>query len=108
MKRLLLLVASNFLLITGFSQVKYTEYVDYNIPIEEGMPMAKEGTFQFIIVKPKVLPAFSSEILYFIERERQPSKDRVIRISEFVDLYIPSLETISSKDFVPLETYSNE
>jgi hypothetical protein len=90
------------------SQFQYEEYVDYRIEVTEGMPMAKEGTFQFIIVKPKVDPAFTTEILYFIERERQPKGDKVIHISEFVDLYIPSFETISSKDFIPLKPYSNK
>lgn len=106
MKRLLLLFTAISISYFANSQFKYQEYVDYHIEITEGMPMAEEGTFQFVVLKPKVDPAFTSEILYFIERERDDKHDRVIQISEFVELYIPSRKTISSKDFVPLTPYS--
>jgi|APGre2960657404_1045060.scaffolds.fasta_scaffold197507_2 hypothetical protein len=105
MKKLLLLVASTLLVSVSYSQFSYKEKVDYHIEITEGMPKAQEGTFQFVILQPKVEPAFETDILFFIERERKENEDVTISISEFVDLYIPSRSTVSSNNFVPLETY---
>jgi hypothetical protein len=103
MKRLLLLVASTLLVSTSYSQ--YVENVDYSIGITENMPKAASGTYQFIIIEPKYNPAFTTDILYFIERERHETQDRVISISNYVDLYIPSREKITKKDFLPLEEF---
>lgn len=67
------------------------------------LPKAKIGTYQFIVHDSKVMPAFTSEILYFIEKERKQSNDLVVPISEHVDLYIPSKDKINSETFEPLK-----
>ena len=103
MKKLLLLVASTLLVSVSYSQ--FVENVDYHIEITENMPKAEVGTYQFIIIEPKGTPAFTTEILYFIEHERHQTQDRVISISNYVDLYIPSKEKITSKSFVPLDEF---
>lgn len=100
MKRLLTVIATTFCIVQGYSQMQ--EFVDYRIEVVEGMPKAEVGTYQFIIVNPKFSPAYTTDILYFIERERKDEQDVVISISDYVDLYIPSRKKIQSKDFVPL------
>ena len=64
---------------------------------------AKIGTYQFIVHDSKIVPAFTTETLYFVEQERKQSEDVVVPISEHVDLYIPSRDKINSKTFEPLE-----
>lgn len=101
MKRLLTVIVATFFVTLSFSQVQ--EHVNYQIDNTEGMKKAEIGTYQFIITNPKLSQAFTTEILYFIEKERKDTQDVVITISEYVELYIPSRNKIQSKDFVPLD-----
>lgn len=105
MKRLLTIIASTLFITQSYSQVQ--EFVNYRIDIIEGMPKAEVGTYQFIIVNPKFNPAYTTDILFFIERERKEDQDVVISISDYVDLYIPSRKKIQSKDFEPLDEIIN-
>lgn len=105
MKRLLTIIASTLFVTQSYSQVQ--EFVNYRIDIIEGMPKAEVGTYQFIIVNQKFNPAYTTDILFFIERERKEDQDVVISISDYVDLYIPSRKKIQSKDFEPLDEIIN-
>lgn len=79
------------------------EYVDVTVTITDGMIPAPEGTFQFIVHNSKQTPAFTTDILYFIEIQRKENQDVSLSISEDITLYIPSRNTISSSSFEPLE-----
>jgi hypothetical protein len=78
-------------------------YPDTRIENTQGLTQAETGTYQFILHDAKVMPAFTTNILYFIERERKQSEDVVIPLSENVTLFIPSREKINSENFEPLE-----
>ena len=82
------------------------QFVDYSIVVTDGMPKAETGTFQFILSDSKRVPAFTTDILYFIERERKQSEDVALPIAKDVVLYIPSKEKIASEDFEPLTEMS--
>lgn len=101
MKKLLIIIVATLFITHSYAQVQ--EFVDYRIEIVEGMSKAEVGTYQFIIVNPKFNPVFTTDILFFIERERKEEQDVVISISDYVDLYIPSRMKILSKDFEPLD-----
>ena len=81
----------------GFAQTN--QFVDYSIVVTDGMPKAETGTFQFILSDSKRVPAFTTDILYFIE-------DVALPIAKDVVLYIPSKEKIASEDFEPLTEMS--
>jgi hypothetical protein len=75
-----------------------------NVIIEntEGLLKAEVGTYQFIVYDSKITPAFTNNILYFIEKERKQSTDVVIPLSEHVNLFIPSKDKINSETFEAL------
>ncbi len=77
----------------------------YNVSAQEveTPTVAKEGTFQFIIQDAKGEPAFTTDILILIEERRLQSEDVVIKLSEKIDIYIPSRNKINAKDYLPLE-----
>ncbi|NVK65745.1 MAG: hypothetical protein HWE22_14220 [Flavobacteriales bacterium] len=77
-------------------------YPNTRIENTQGLVQAEEGTYQFIIHDSKVMPAFTTNILYFIERERKQSIDVAIPLSENVTLFIPSREKINSENFEAL------
>ena len=101
MKLLLIVVVCTVVCTNVYSQVE--SYPDTRIENTEGLSKAKIGTYQFIVHDTKVMPAFTNDILFFIERERKQSVDVVIPISEHVDLYIPSTDKINSKTYEALE-----
>lgn len=86
---------------SAFSQT--TEIVNTNIVITSDMVMAKKGTYQIIIYDAKFTPAYTTDILYFIEQNRKPTEDVTLFIEENVVLFIPSESTINKSDFEPLE-----
>lgn len=85
---------------TAFGQSP--NYVDVSIEITPDLVMAEVGTYQFIVSDSKGTPAFTTEILYFVERERTQSNDLRLRLSENVELYIPCRDKINSANFNPL------
>lgn len=99
-----------FLLLTGLclwlscAAISQTnQYVDVSITIAEGMIPAEEGTFQFILNSAKQTPAFTTDILYFIESQRKDDQDVSLPISENITLFIPSRNSINAVTFESLE-----
>lgn len=78
-------------------------YPDTRVENTQSLSKAEVGTYQFIIHDSKVMPAFTTNILYFIERERKESTDVAIPLSENVTLFIPSREKINSENFETLK-----
>jgi len=102
MRLLVLTIITGFAInANNFTFSQYEEYVNYHIPIEEGMLKAEEGTFQ-IIVNPKFNPVFTTELLYFVEKNRKQDEDVTISLMYCADLFIPSRNKINSSDFTPL------
>ena len=92
-----------------FAQLSYAqinEFVDYSITITEELPKAIPGTYQFIITDSKTVPAFTTDILYFIEQERKQTEDLALQIEKNVILFIPSKDKINSESFEPLSEMS--
>ncbi len=79
------------------------EFVNINIQITSDMVKAQKGTYQIIIYDSKFTPAFTTDILYFVEQNRKPAEDVTLLIAENVVLFIPSRSAISKPDFQPLE-----
>ena len=103
-KKLNPLLSLLFFVVFSFSSFAQG-YVDYNVENKEGLSKAEPGTYQIIIILPKGEPVFTTEILYFIEKNRLQDKDQVISLSPNVDLYIPSKAKIESPDFELLEEF---
>jgi hypothetical protein len=101
MKQILLLGLFVLFSCAAFSQS--SEYVNTQIEITSDMVKAQKGTYQIIIYDSKFTPAFTSDILYFVEQNRKPNEDVSLFIAENVVLFIPSRSTISKPDFQPLE-----
>lgn len=106
MKRNFLMAVGIVISIASTAFGQSPNYVDVSIEITPDLVMAEVGTYQFIVHDSKGTPAFTTEILYFVERERTQSKDLVLRISEHVDLYIPCRDKINSEQFTPLTEIS--
>lgn len=56
------------------------------------------GTYQFI-VKEKKNFLLTTETFEFIEENRKDAADVTISLSDFLDVFIPSKQTIASNDF---------
>lgn len=80
-------------------------YPDVRIENTQGLTKAATGTYQFIVHDSKVMPAFTTNILYFIERERKQSVDVAIPLSDRVTLFIPSRDKVNSENFKALEEF---
>lgn len=93
-----------FFLISSETKAQIQDLVNYKIEVLEGMQPAAIGTYQFEI-DPKYQPAFTSDILYFIERERKESEDVYIQLMPCASVYIPSRQKISSPDFQALPEF---
>lgn len=100
MKLLLLIGLFASLSCSAYSQ---TEFVNTNIVITSDMVMAKKGTYQIIVYESKFTPAFTTDILYFIEQNRKSDEDVTLRLAENIVLFIPSESAINRADFQPLE-----
>jgi hypothetical protein len=104
MRKIVLFVAL-FISVTAAKAQSETPSLVHELNFDPNGPMANEGTFQFIITEPKFQPVFTTDILYFIEQNRDELNDKVIELPYYVTLYIPSRKKISSKDFQLLETF---
>jgi hypothetical protein len=62
-----------------------------------------EGTFQIQYTNSSMRPLLYKETIASVKQLREESTDVYFNQSEFVKIYIPSLEKISSPDFIPLE-----
>jgi hypothetical protein len=93
-KKLFLLVTFSVLSIISYSQLEVLQ-----------KPKANPGTYQIILHTDKMEYAFTDEFLMYIEEKRDETKDVTINLNMFVDVFIPSKESIDSKDFIPLTEY---
>lgn len=59
-----------------------------------------DGTYQFI-VKQKADFVLTTETFQLIDKSRKQSEDFTLYLSDGLDVFIPSKEAISSKNFVP-------
>ena len=68
----------------------------------DGVPKAKEGTYQFIFSSKRKI-AYTNEqmdvLLKLIEQERLDTNDLTLSLNDYVSVYIPSKSKILNKNF---------
>lgn len=63
----------------------------------------KEGTYQFRVYKEDYMPLVSKDILASIDEKRKQNESVVIKLDEYTELFIPSINEINSTEFQNLE-----
>ena len=64
---------------------------------------AAKGTYQFIVENTKSQVAFSDEILYEVEKNRDDKEIKYLQLGSQAKVKILPRSVINSKDFVPLQ-----
>ena len=67
--------------------------------------LPKEGTYQFRIAKNDYSIVLPKNFMYEIESLRKVDEAVTVKIDDYVDLYIPSRNTIYSSSFLRLEEF---
>lgn len=64
---------------------------------------AAKGTYQFIVTNTRSQVAFSEEILYEIERNRQEKEVKILQLGSQAKVKILSREEINAPGFIPIK-----
>ena len=62
-----------------------------------------DGTFQFQIEKENYKPLLSAELLTQIKNSRKASEDVMLKLDEYMTIFIPSEDKITSDNFIHLD-----
>ncbi len=68
----------------------------------EGKPAAP-GTYQFVVIPVEKGDPFTSDYLVMIENYRDDVQDRILPLTQYTKVRIPSRATIAKADFKPLK-----
>lgn len=71
-------------------------------------PMAKKGSYQFIVSNTKIKYFFTDETFILIEENRLDSDDVILNLNQFTNVLIPSRKKINMKDYQFLPEYIYE
>lgn len=71
--------------------------------IQKDGPAAAPGTYQFVVIPVEKGDPFTNDYLVMIENYRDDVQDRILPLTQYTKVRIPSRATIAREDYKPLK-----